>query len=160
EAQIVGIVHSHVNDNTCLRISKQPFSTSRRKTPAYARLLAISNAYGYMVAGTPAAGLSVFKTSDAETELAKGESKGTNTAVALSTCKEIDLSRFGQPTHVSISADELHVLVATISGSILVFSAASLLSATGDAAPSRTIAVGEEIRDMRANPQELPTTIA
>ncbi|KAJ2504169.1 hypothetical protein IWW47_002653, partial [Coemansia sp. RSA 2052] len=159
EAQTVDIVHSHVNDNTCLRISDQPFSTSRRETPAYSKLLAISNTYGYMVAGTPT-GLSVFKTSAAEAELAKGESRGTNTAVSLSARKEIDLSRFGQPTHVGVSADELQVLVATIGGSILVFSAASLLAANGDTAPTKYISVGEEIRDLRANPQELPTAIA
>ncbi|KAJ2866401.1 hypothetical protein GGH94_001592 [Coemansia aciculifera] len=159
EAQAVDIVHSHVNDNTCLRISDQPFSANRRDTPAYVKLLAISNTYGYIVAGTPT-GLSVFTTSDAEAELAKGESRGTNTAVSLSARKEIDLSRFGQPTHVGISADELQVLVATISGKILVFSAASLLHSSGDTAPIISIAVGKEIRDMRANPQELPTAVA
>ncbi|KAJ2339658.1 hypothetical protein GGH92_006617, partial [Coemansia sp. RSA 2673] len=114
EAQAVDIVHSHVNDNTCLRISDKPFSTNRRNTPAYVKLLAISNTYGYIVAGTPT-GLSVFTTSDAEAELAQGESRGTNTAVSLSARKEIDLSRFGKPAHVGISADELQVLVATIS---------------------------------------------
>ncbi|KAJ2888145.1 hypothetical protein GGI21_006765, partial [Coemansia aciculifera] len=157
EAQTVDIVHSHVNDNTCLRISDHPFSVNRRETPAYSKLLAISNTYGYMVAGTPT-GLSVFKTSDAEAELAKGISKGTNTAVSLSARSEIDLSRFGKPTHVSISADELQVLIATITGNILVFSAAALLSA--DATPTKTITVGEEIRDLRANPQDIPTAVA
>ncbi|KAJ2830668.1 hypothetical protein GGI24_001853, partial [Coemansia furcata] len=112
-----------------------------------------------MVAGTPT-GLSVFMTADAEAELAKGESRGTNTAVSLSARKEIDLSRFGKPTHVGISADELQVLVATITGKLLVFSADSLLHSDGDAAPSRSINVGEEVRDMRVNPQDLPDVAA
>ncbi|KAJ1856812.1 hypothetical protein LPJ57_007174 [Coemansia sp. RSA 486] len=52
ESQPVDVFHSQVNENTCLQISDKPFSNSRRQTPAYSRLLAISNTYGYMVAGT------------------------------------------------------------------------------------------------------------
>ncbi|KAJ2485930.1 hypothetical protein EV174_001434, partial [Coemansia sp. RSA 2320] len=112
-----------------------------------------------MVAGTPT-GLSVFMTSDAESELAQGKSKGTNTAITLSARKEIDLTRYGNVTHVAISADELQVLAATLSGSILVFSAAELVMSGSTAVPTRTIDVGEELRDIRTNPHELPTAVA
>ncbi|KAJ2582560.1 hypothetical protein IWW49_005609, partial [Coemansia sp. RSA 1797] len=107
--QLVDILHNQVKDNTCLRISDQQFSIDRRETPAYSKLLAISNVYGYIVAGTPK-GLSVFMSKDAREELLKGTSKGTNTAVVLKARKEIDLAQHGRITHVGVSADELSVL--------------------------------------------------
>ncbi|KAJ1852113.1 hypothetical protein GGH12_005904 [Coemansia sp. RSA 1822] len=156
--QLVDILHNQVKDNTCLRISDQRFSADRRETPAYSKLLAISNVYGYIVAGTPK-GLSVFMSKDAREELLKGTSKGTNTAVALTARKEIDLAQHGRITHVGVSADEQSVLVATVRGNILVFSAASLVS-QGSSTPTKTINVGKEIRDMCPNPKDLPTTAA
>ncbi|KAJ2819113.1 hypothetical protein IWW50_005576, partial [Coemansia erecta] len=156
--QLVDILHNQVNDNTCLRISDERFSVDRRETPVYSKLLAISNVYGYMVAGTPK-GLSVFMSKDARDELSKGVSKGTNTAVMLMARKEIDLTQHGRITHVGVSADELSVLVATIRGSILVFSAPSLIL-QGSNVPTKKIDVGEEIRDMSANPRDLPTSVA
>ncbi|KAJ1757430.1 hypothetical protein IW139_004200, partial [Coemansia sp. RSA 353] len=156
--QLVDILHNQVKDNTCLRISDQQFSIDRRETPAYSKLLAISNVYGYIVAGTPK-GLSVFMSKDAREELLKGTSKGTNTAVALKARKEIDLAQHGRITHVGVSADELSVLVATVKGNILVFSAASLVS-QGSSTPIKTVSVGKEIRDMCPNPKDLPTTAA
>ncbi|KAJ1733389.1 hypothetical protein LPJ61_001588 [Coemansia biformis] len=156
--QLVDIVHDQIKDNVCLRVSSQRFSVARRDTPAYSRLLAVSNTYGYIVAGTPK-GLSVFMTADAQDELSKGVSKGTNTAVTLSARKEIDLSAHGKVTHVGISADELSVLAATVRGSLLVFAAAALVG-QGDGTPAKVIRVGQEIRDMRPNPQDAPTSVA
>ncbi|KAJ1995542.1 hypothetical protein EDC05_000780 [Coemansia umbellata] len=149
--QLVDILHNQVNDNTCLRISDKRFSISRRETPSYSKLLAISNTYGYTVAGTPSA--------DAQDTLLKGTSKGTNTAIKLDARKEIDLASYGKPTHVDISADELSVVVATISGKVLVFSA-TLLVGKGVSTPEKVISVGGELRDLRANPLEAPTTVA
>ncbi|KAJ2709010.1 hypothetical protein H4R19_004462, partial [Coemansia spiralis] len=111
-----------------------------------------------MVAGTPS-GLSVFRTADAQEELAKGQSKGTNTAVALSARTEIDLSSHGKVTHVGISADELSVLVATVNGSLLMFSAATLVG-QGSSTPTKVIRIGQEIRDMRPNPEYDPAAVA
>ncbi|KAJ2844234.1 hypothetical protein GGI22_006945, partial [Coemansia erecta] len=91
DEQLVDILHNQVNDNTCLRIADKRFSTSRRDTPSYSKLLAISNTYGYVVAGTPT-GLSVFKTAEALETLSKGTSKGTNTAVTLNSRKDINLA--------------------------------------------------------------------
>ncbi|KAJ2389423.1 hypothetical protein H4S02_002373, partial [Coemansia sp. RSA 2611] len=156
--QLVDLVHSQVKDNTCLRISDERFSLDRRNTPAYSKLLAISNVYGYVIAGTPK-GLSVFMAKDAREELAKGKSTGTNTAVMMSARKEVDLRPHGRITHVGISADELSVLVVTVSGRILVFAAASLVS-QGSSTPTKTIEVGQEIRDLRPNPKDLPTAAA
>ncbi|KAJ2448677.1 putative elongator complex protein 1 [Coemansia sp. RSA 2336] len=156
--QLVDIVHDQVNDNTCLRVTDQPFSTNRRDTPNFSKLLAISNTYGYVVAGTPK-GLSVFMTEDAREELSKGKSKGTNTAVSLSKRKEVDLTKYGRTTHIVISADELTVMVATIKGEILLFSAASLVT-QGSNVPTKSIKVGGEIRDMQANPKDLPNILA
>ncbi|KAJ1893622.1 hypothetical protein LPJ66_005644 [Kickxella alabastrina] len=51
--QAVDITHKQIKGNTTLRVTSKEFSTARRQTPTYARLLAISNKYGYMVAGTP-----------------------------------------------------------------------------------------------------------
>ncbi|KAJ1803855.1 hypothetical protein LPJ56_005763, partial [Coemansia sp. RSA 2599] len=161
ESQPVDIFHSQVNDNTCLQICDKPFSNSRRQTPAYSRLLAISNTYGYAIAGTPK-GVSAFMTADAQNELAKGKSKGTNTAVSLAARTEVDLSAHGKVTHIEITADELQVLIGTLSGKLLVFSAASLFAAKGAASPqpAKSISVGCEIRDVRANPQEVPNLAA
>ncbi|KAJ1752223.1 putative elongator complex protein 1 [Coemansia sp. RSA 1821] len=156
--QLVDIVHDQVSDNTCLRITDQPFSTNRRDTPNFSKLLAISNTYGYVVAGTPK-GLSVFMTEDAREELSKGKSKGTNTAVSLSKRKEVDLTKHGKITHIGISADELTVIVATIKGEILLFSAASLVT-QGSNVPTKSIKAGGEIRDMQANPKDLPNMLA
>ncbi|KAJ2763111.1 hypothetical protein H4S06_000277 [Coemansia sp. BCRC 34490] len=159
DEQLVDILHDQVNDNTSLRISDKRFSTARRNTPSYSKLLAISNTYGYVVAGTPD-GLSVFTTADAMEALSKGASKGTNTAVTLDSRKTISLAAFGgkPPTHVDISADELHVIVATSNGQVLVFSASSLMQ--GSSATERSIAVGSGLRDLRANPLDAPTTAA
>ncbi|KAJ1901345.1 hypothetical protein LPJ81_003768, partial [Coemansia sp. IMI 209127] len=157
--QLVDILHNQVNDNTCLRIADKRFSTSRRDTPSYSKLLAISNTYGYVVAGTPT-GLSVFKTADALETLSKGTSKGTNTAVTLDSRKDISLAgRGGKPTHVDVSADELSVIVATGDSQVLVFSALSLVE-RGSNVPEKTISVGSELRDLRANPLDAPTTVA
>ncbi|KAJ2664855.1 hypothetical protein IWW48_000469 [Coemansia sp. RSA 1200] len=159
DEQLVDILHDQVNDNTSLRISDKRFSTARRNTPSYSKLLAISNTYGYVVAGTPD-GLSVFTTADAMKALSKGASKGTNTAVTLDSRKTISLAAFGgkPPTHVDISADELRVIVATSNGQVLVFSASSLMQ--GSSATERSIAIGSELRDLRANPLDAPTTAA
>ncbi|KAJ1770814.1 hypothetical protein EV179_001760 [Coemansia sp. RSA 487] len=159
DEQLVDILHNQANDNTCLRVTDKRFSTSRRDTPSYSKLLAISNIYGYVVAGTPS-GLSVFKTADALDALSKGTSKGTNTAVTLDSRKDVSLASYGgKPTHVDISADGLSVVVATSSGQVLVFSASSLVE-RGSNDPERTISVGSELRDLRANPLDAPTTVA
>lgn len=152
------ILHRPINENACLRVSETPFSVSRRKTPAYSKLLAISNKYGYMVSGTPK-GLSVFKTADAEDELVEGKSKGTNTAIMLETRKEIDLSHHSLPTHVGISADETHILVMTMVGKLLVFPLSGLVEKGADSL-IRAIDITEEARDMKPNPQALPNTVA
>ncbi|KAJ2616381.1 hypothetical protein EV177_001085 [Coemansia sp. RSA 1804] len=159
DEQLVDILHDQVNDNTSLRISDKRFSTARRNTPSYSKLLAISNTYGYVVAGTPD-GLSVFTTADAMEALSRGASKGTNTAVTLDSRKTISLAAFGgkPPTHVDISADELRVIVATSNGQVLVFSASSLMQ--GSSTTERSIAIGSELRDLRANPLDAPTTAA
>ncbi|KAJ2159688.1 hypothetical protein GGF46_002860, partial [Coemansia sp. RSA 552] len=156
--QVVDILHDQVSDNVCLRIAKERFAAGRRETPTYSKLLGISNVYGYMVAGTPS-GLSVFRTVDAQNTVAKGKSQGTNTAVELDARKEIDLSRYGRVTHVGVSADELNVVVATLGGKLLVYSAAALLQ-QGGGEPLSTVDVGQEIRDVRPNPKELPKSVA
>ncbi|KAJ2608242.1 hypothetical protein H4S08_004521, partial [Coemansia sp. RSA 1365] len=156
--QLVDILHNPVKENVCLRVASVPFSIRRRETPAYSRLLAISNQYGYMVAGTPQ-GLVVFQTRDAQDELFAGSSKGTNTATTLKARKDIDLTSHGQVTHVGVSADEQRVIVCTIDGNILVFSAQSLVE-QGSNLPSNTINVGREVRDMRVNPKEMAALVA
>ncbi|KAJ2807780.1 hypothetical protein H4R20_001140 [Coemansia guatemalensis] len=156
--QLVDILHDPVKENVCLRVASIPFSTRRRETPAYSRLLAISSQYGYMVAGTPQ-GLAVFQTRDAQDELFAGSSKGTNTATTLKARKDVDLTSHGQVTHVGVSADEQRVVVCTIGGKILVFSAQSLVG-QGSNVPSTTISVGKEVRDMRVNPKEMAALVA
>ncbi|KAJ2367077.1 hypothetical protein IW150_005768, partial [Coemansia sp. RSA 2607] len=161
ESQTVDIFHSQVSENTCLQISDKPFPVDRRKTPAYSRLLAISNIYGYMVAGT-CKGLSVFMTADAQNELAQGKSKGTNTLVSLAAHKEVDLGAYGQVSHIGLTADELQVVVATCTGKLVVLSSASLLdkNASGLGKDIKVIDLSTEIRDVRTNPQEMPSLVA
>ncbi|KAJ2082121.1 hypothetical protein H4R24_001817 [Coemansia sp. RSA 988] len=156
--QLVDILHDPVKENVCLQVASIPFSTRRRETPAYSRLLAISSQYGYMVAGTPQ-GLVVFQTRDAQDELFAGSTKGTNTATTLKARKDIDLTSHGQVTHVGISADEQRVVVCTISGKILVLSAQSLVG-LGSNVPLTTVNVGKEVRDMRVNPKEVAALVA
>ncbi|KAJ2771480.1 hypothetical protein IWQ57_002195, partial [Coemansia nantahalensis] len=84
---------------------------------------------------------------------------GTNTAVTLSARTEIDLRAHGKVSHVGTSADELRVLVATASGNLLVFDAAALVG-RGSGTPVKVIRVGQEIRDMRPNPLDLPMAVA
>ncbi|KAJ1962586.1 hypothetical protein GGI12_002560, partial [Dipsacomyces acuminosporus] len=159
EEQSVQCIQLHqLKTDTCLRISDKPFSTNRRETPAYSRLLAISNTYGYMVAGTPR-GISVFKTTDAETALVTAEDTPTNAPVALPQLREIDLASHGTVTHVGVSSDELKVVVATMKGAILIFSALSLLQ-NGSNSPQQVIDLGEELRDVRPNPGSMPDLIA
>ncbi|KAJ1954419.1 hypothetical protein EC988_002443, partial [Linderina pennispora] len=144
-----------VKADTCVRVTNEPFSSARRSTPAYSRLLALSNKYGYIAVGAPS-GISVFTTADAEAALVSGDASGDGEPVVLAKRNEISV---GKVTHVTLSADELSVIVALATGSVLVFAVRDLL-VSPDAKPSMTIDVDDEIRDLRPNPLEMPTLVA
>ncbi|KAJ1943833.1 hypothetical protein FBU59_002784, partial [Linderina macrospora] len=144
-----------VRADTCLRVTKQPFTSARRDAPVYSRLVAISNKYGYIVAGTPT-GISAFRTADAEDALVNGKPPSDDQPVELAKRNEISV---GKVTHIGLSADELSVIVALATGSILVFSTTELLQMS-NAKPVKTIPVNEEIRDIRPNPLEMPMLVA
>ncbi|KAJ2724017.1 hypothetical protein GGI07_002222 [Coemansia sp. Benny D115] len=137
QAQPVDILHTPLNDNTCLQISSRPFSVDRR--------------------------ISFCTTADAQSTLAQGKTKGTNTLVPFPAHVEADLSTYGTVTHIETTCDELDVVVATSSGMLLVFSAADAAASTSAAKslkPTNTIDLDTEIRDIRANPKEIPNLLA
>ncbi|KAJ1946565.1 hypothetical protein FBU59_001999 [Linderina macrospora] len=115
----------------------------------------ISNKYGYIVTGTPT-GISAFRTADAEDALVNGKPPSDDQPVELAKRNEISV---GKVTHVALSADELSVIVALATGSIMVFPARELME-DSCSKTVRIISIHREIRDIRPNPLEMPMLVA
>ncbi|KAF9959457.1 hypothetical protein BGZ72_009619 [Mortierella alpina] len=112
-----------------------------------AQLFALSNTYGYFVAGI-SDGFVFDKLStlrDAFEQGAPDEDNMFNAATKIVLPE--NSVRF-----IRLSADELTVVVALKGGQVQLYSAANLLSNRKNAKPETTLSLGAEIRDIRPNP--------
>ncbi|KAF9966516.1 hypothetical protein BGZ70_002064 [Mortierella alpina] len=112
-----------------------------------AQLFALSNTYGYFVAGI-SDGFVFDKLSNLRDAFERGAPDEDNMFNAATKVVLPENSvRF-----IRLSADELTVVVALRGGHVQLYSAASLLGNRKGAKPEATFSLGAEIRDIRPNP--------
>ncbi|CAO3571958.1 unnamed protein product [Mortierella alpina] len=112
-----------------------------------AQLFALSNTYGYFVAGI-SDGFVFDKLSNLRDAFERGAPDEDNMFNAATKVVLPENSvRF-----IRLSADELTVVVALRGGQVQLYSAASLLGNRKGAKPETTLSLGAEIRDIRPNP--------
>ncbi|CAG8445249.1 11760_t:CDS:10 [Ambispora leptoticha] len=137
-------------------ISISPEPLDETKISTYASLLAISNKYGYLVAGTKA-GFMITRTQSLR-QAFKSETSETETVVQGSL--EVKIPK-GPVEILKISADELTVFAEIKGGIIQLFDVTTLLN--GEAStfiPYREYSFNQTIRDIRPNPGPLPNVMA
>ncbi|CAG8434222.1 1757_t:CDS:2 [Ambispora gerdemannii] len=138
------------------RISIAPGPLDETKISVYASLLAISNKYGYLVAGTKA-GFMITRTHSLR-QAFKSETSEVETVVKGSL--EVKVSK-GPVEILKISADQLTVFAGIKGGIIQLFDVTTLFNGENSTfTPYRELSFNEAIRDIRPNPGPSPNIIA
>ncbi|KAJ1920810.1 hypothetical protein H4219_001046 [Mycoemilia scoparia] len=145
-----GLVCLKLNIDKVLDISGKGFDPDPRVTPCYVRLLAISQTYGFMLAGTPS-GLSFIKSHDAAEAVINDNNPSK--MVPFPQKIEVDLTKWGSITHISLSGDSTKTFIAFAGGLLLTLDTFSIPK-NQNLTPLKETRFNDEIFDVRPNPDE------
>ncbi|KAJ1674957.1 hypothetical protein EV182_002220, partial [Spiromyces aspiralis] len=135
------------------------YSVNIKKTPAYVRLLAISQVYGVLISGSPD-GIVMFNADKAARAISEDQGDADLVEFPSSVgVVAVDMKARGLVTHVGLSGDSSRLFVAVSGGKLLMYDLVGLYNNPG-AQPLREVSFDAEITDVRPNPASESQAVA